>query len=748
MKAYLVLYNLVNAIGWAYVLYLSVTSFLEGKSPAAAWKAIQLPLLVTQSLAGLEILHSFLRLVPSPIMSTFMQVFSRYAVMWGYTYVFAEAQAHWSLYLMVTSWSLVEVPRYLFYAVNLLGSVPFPLFWLRYTLFAILYPTGISGEILQIVTSLPVLLRTSVPCWYLSLFLLSLYLPGSPFMFLHMVTQRKKSFKARKEKQLAASGKAAPAPPSSGVDFPIDEKGQRSTTVVNQGAFVASIAAVDKVASEAAAKEKNWRFGYAKHVVKNVELCCASEAQCITICKAGLEYLHSKFEFSRPEGQPKLTVMQAMDAIEGTFYTYTIEGDRKRDPNFEYYVPYQKFGRKSVKNLTGKELIAQLDVWVARGTIEKDARDAIANLVNKPEYHSTALKDMYFVLLGAMSAMGPLRVLLELGANIVAVDINRKPVWQALIKLARNSPGRVLIPTSKPKDQIKDDDDLASCAGADLLQQTPQIGRWIASLSPKSRLVIGGYAYLDSALFVRLAIAMDAIMATVLKTRKDAALAFLCSPTDVFVTENECRDAQKSALKKIPVWQTLLRLIVSKKMLVPNAIKQVVSGNDTYSIVDGLAVAQGPNYALAKRLQHWRCMLARSQGHTVSTNIAPSTATASVVHNPQFAAAYIGMGYFAPLEIVYQDLSNATMTALLLNDVVNPAAAANPKNNIGNQIRLFSKTSLHFGIWRMAFKCGSIGEVSALIGYGSIYKRALLLVGAGFGAFVAFTAQNGAPHTF
>jgi very-long-chain (3R)-3-hydroxyacyl-CoA dehydratase len=49
--------------------------------------------------------------------------------------------------LACTSWSLVEVPRYLFYAVNLMGAVPYPLFWLRYSLFAILYPTGITGEL-------------------------------------------------------------------------------------------------------------------------------------------------------------------------------------------------------------------------------------------------------------------------------------------------------------------------------------------------------------------------------------------------------------------------------------------------------------------------------------------------------------------------------------------------------------------------------------------------------------------------
>jgi hypothetical protein len=57
---------------------------------------------------------------------------------------------------------------------------------------------------------------------------------------------------------------------------------------------------------------------------------------------------------------------------------------------------------------------------------------------------------------------------------------------------------------------------------------------------------------------------------------------------------------------------------------------------------------------LAKRLQHWLAVLGRTNGHTVSSNIAPSTATASVVHNTQFAAAYNGFHLFRPMEVFYQ----------------------------------------------------------------------------------------------
>lgn len=49
--------------------------------------------------------------------------------------------------LATFSWCLVEVPRYSFYATNILGITPAPLLWLRYSLFSVLYPTGITGEL-------------------------------------------------------------------------------------------------------------------------------------------------------------------------------------------------------------------------------------------------------------------------------------------------------------------------------------------------------------------------------------------------------------------------------------------------------------------------------------------------------------------------------------------------------------------------------------------------------------------------
>ncbi len=76
-------------------------------------------------------------------------VASRIFCLWAIADLSPQVYGHWGFTMMVTSWSLVEVPRYLFYAVNLIGTVPSPLFFLRYHLFMVLYPTGVLGMTAQ-----------------------------------------------------------------------------------------------------------------------------------------------------------------------------------------------------------------------------------------------------------------------------------------------------------------------------------------------------------------------------------------------------------------------------------------------------------------------------------------------------------------------------------------------------------------------------------------------------------------------
>lgn len=169
-----------------------------------------------------------------------------------------------------------------------------------------------------------------------------------------------------------------------------------------------------------------------------------------------------------------------------------------------------------------------------------------------------------------------------------------------------------------------------------------------------------------------------------------------------------------------------------------NAQPPVDGEGGPFYLVNGISVAQGPNYALAKRMQHWRAIIARSKGCTVSSNIAPATSTVSVVHNRTFAWAYEGMPYFKPYEIFAPETSNAVMSALLFADLSDPKSVANPKTKVNNPNQLFEYESFDGGAWRCAYEVDSIGEASVLIYFSRV---ALPYVGMGAAVGVAAAAK-------
>merc|ERR1711924_64873 len=109
--------------------------------------------------------------------------------------------------------------------------------------------------------------------------------------------------------------------------------------------------------------------------------------------------------------------------------------------------------------------MGKLEYWAAYGTIENDCRDAITSIVDTPDMLD--LKEKVFVLIGAGSAMGPLPMLLACGATVVAIDIPGEGMgfpswktWERIISRARDSPGKLIFPLSKPQDECADDEAL------------------------------------------------------------------------------------------------------------------------------------------------------------------------------------------------------------------------------------------------------------------------------------------------
>uniref|UniRef100_A0A7S1CE12 Uncharacterized protein n=1 Tax=Bicosoecida sp. CB-2014 TaxID=1486930 RepID=A0A7S1CE12_9STRA len=356
--------------------------------------------------------------------------------------------------------------------------------------------------------------------------------------------------------------------------------------------------------------------------------------------------------------------------------------------------------------------------------------------------------------------MGPYRTLIRHGANIIAVDIPRDGMWRELIALARNSPGTLHVPCLKPKDDKRSDAEfaafvedsaaagtkegdaaVASVAGCDLLGQTPEIKNWVLEVSEGHRIVIGNHTYLDGELHVRLSIAADAIIAACQQARKrtkDVGCAFLCSPTDVFLHPPEAVEHAKRNHRNAPLWQKLVAPLFKMKV---NARKPVkCDDGEERTAVDGLVIEQGPNYALAKRIQHWRVMVSRHEGYFASSNIAPSTATASVLSNKIFAVAYRGQAKFAAMEIVYQELSKAVMGGLLIHDVRNADSAAQPQNKVklDHPMETFGEGAFHGGVWRTPFAFRTTGTVTFIVGFFNQFGIPFVTVEA---AIVAAVAQ-------
>ena len=124
VKVYLILYNLFCVSGWCGVLALTISHVYskgpKGLEDISLWEAIEFPLKVVQTAAFLEILHcrEILGFVPSTVGSTLTQVFSRLAVVWGVNDVSSASVSSWMFTMMILSWCTVEIPRYLFYVVN------------------------------------------------------------------------------------------------------------------------------------------------------------------------------------------------------------------------------------------------------------------------------------------------------------------------------------------------------------------------------------------------------------------------------------------------------------------------------------------------------------------------------------------------------------------------------------------------------------------------------------------------------
>ena len=501
-----------------------------------------------------------------------------------------------------------------------------------------------------------------------------------------------------------ASSDVSP-PAVTGVAFPRTDGDKRSTTVTGRAVFADAARPVDARLAERIAAERDWHKRYLVHARELLEARLRSAQHSMAVPQAGLDSLHRRFVFAR--GGEDLPLAAAIAAPTGpAFDTVAITGEGERER--ELSVPYKG------QRLRGDDLHRQLDRWVAKGTVEPSFAEAVRAVLRHPEWLD--LSDRRVAIMGAGAEMGPLHSLSRWGATVLPVDLPHAALWQRILTTVRGGCGRALVPV-RGRAAAADDDALAEVSGADLITDLPEVCAWLAAAD--GPLTLGNYVYADGAVHVQVAMAVDALCEHLTARRDDVSLAVLATPTDVFAVPE---DAVAMAQERYAEGGLRRRLEHGARMVSRGAVFSpnypgVITTEEglRFGIADCLVAQQGPNYALAKRLQRWRASVARAQGTLASVNIAAPTRTRSVLKNRALAAAYAGARRFG-IEVFDPSTSNTLMAALLVHDLRNTKAPAQPDVPLEHPLQLFIQGANHGGLWRNPFAPRSVLSLAVLLG--------------------------------
>jgi hypothetical protein len=489
----------------------------------------------------------------------------------------------------------------------------------------------------------------------------------------------------------------------SGVVFPRSnstEPRARSTSALGRAVVADALRATDPIGARAVEGETNWRRGYVTHFRRLVEAGLTSAAAGRSIAEDGLAALHARMRYIGDNGietglDGALATSAGGSAAEGAAGTRTVTVAGEGEVDRELSIPYHGM------RLRGADLQRQIDAWTDRGVIEPSAAEAVRAVAANPDWLDLA--DQRIVVLGAGAEMGPVHSLLRWGAGVVAVDLPRPAIWSRLLEINRRYGGSLHLPVRG----AGDDSGLAERAGADLLHDVAQVATWLGGID--GRLVLGNYVYADGAVNVRVSTAVDVLTARIVAERPDTALAFLATPTDVFAVPVEAVAFSVEAYgRPTPIKRVRqpVRVLSAGRLLKRNYAPGADPG-----ICDSLVAQQGPNYALAKRLQRWRATVARAAGTAVSLKVAPPTRTRSVVKNRALAAAYAGAHLF-DVEVFEPATSNTLMAALLVHDLRVPPPTAE------YSWQDEAHGAAHGGLWRGPYAPRSALGLAAMIGFG------------------------------
>jgi len=483
-----------------------------------------------------------------------------------------------------------------------------------------------------------------------------------------------------------------------GVVVPVDPGGRRSSLVLGRAVVADALRGVDAVGALRAEHEADWRRGYLVHFRRVLEVGLASRQAAVTIAADGLHAVHRRMHYRQSDGREVALDAMLHDRPGAALCTVEIRGTGAPEAGFS--LPFRG------ERLSGDALARRLDSWAEAGALEPSAADRVRTVMAHPEW--LRLDGQTVAVLGADAEMGPLPALLGWGARVAAVDLPRPEVWRRLLAAGRDGAGTLLVPVDADLSAGADSTAIAAHAGLDLVTDLGAATEWLRSLP--GRVVLGNYVYADGVTNLRVCAAVDSLTLSVQRDRSDLALAFLATPTDVFAIPPDAVAHARRAYENRSRPARLLELPV-RTMSAGRLLRPQYESDRHPGIHDALVPQQGPNYALAKRLQRWRATVARDAGSIVSLNVAPPTRTRSVLTNRALAAAYASAHHFA-VEVFDPATANTLMAALLVADL---NTGGGPPHQHPWQDEAYA--AIHGGLWRAPYQPRSALALAAILGY-------------------------------
>jgi hypothetical protein len=434
----------------------------------------------------------------------------------------------------------------------------------------------------------------------------------------------------------------------------------------------------------------------------------------LDMAQAGIDAVHDTLEY-RLDAQTEVACKDIFVLTKSLPKLGTKELWGTNAPDIDY-----QYGITSPTNpnitLYGTDAVEQINTWYQYGVLETSA-SVLAKTTVTTSNLSSLLSRKKFVVLGCTSELGPTRPLLQIPGTTVLGVARGGNKLDALIEYVSNR-----IPDDSCFKYPKSDPTYPN-GGADLIVQGPQIAQWILDQTSESDelviVTVAGSTNPQENLL--LAASMDLIVQRVMRQRPaNTILWSYTSPTTCMVLPPTAATTSLQRRQGRPSYEHWASSLTLGKWLEPSLTPDPT--NHDYILLNGLLSSQGLDYAMAKLIQQWRCMLTQYRDHQhVSAPFCPITRTDSMCSNPTIGSMLDGMHHFEPLLAFHSSTASSLMCSIylahlqLMNRQV-PDLDESP-------FSMFWDGAAHSGVWTCPYTLESISTINWTLGKLAYYPK-------------------------